>query len=143
MSEKHVKVTVKNGAVDIADGGGLKFDPAKGTRTIFWELGGTEGWFFPKNHPGKPAFTWVDSPDDGIFSDPVICADDRTLVMDDYHFNLASKGDFVYMLRVARVISGGGYEYLTSTYDQFRQIRRADKMGIRTINNPVIINKGP
>jgi len=142
MTDKIVKVTRNADTLDVADAGALKFDVAKGVRTIFWTLSGNEldAWFWPEGHPGKPAFTWIDTPPDGVFPwPPKTIADGKKLVIDNKHFNLRSKVDWKYMLRAAREKPGkpGEYEYATTTYTA------PATTSIRTSNNPVIINKGP
>jgi len=131
MTEKFVPVAVNGSILDVADAGGLKFSPAKGVRTIYWTLPPNNEWFWPENHPGNPAFGWIDSAPDDVFPwPPKIFAAGKKLVIDNKHFNLGSKGEWRYLLRAAREIPGqpGKYEYATTTFT-------------RTSNNPVIINK--
>jgi len=137
MALKIIKVTLnEDGVLDVADGGkGLEFDAAKGVQIVAWSLSGRElasAWF-PKGRD-LPAFTWIDSPDSGIFSDALVAGSGRRLLIDNDHLNAGSVGEWVYMLRVAYRKQDGSTDYYTTTHS------RTLKDGTRTSNNPIIIN---
>ena len=140
-SPKIVKVTLVDGNLNVEDAGSLKFSPAKGIRNIQWHLSGKglEHASFPKGPNAPPAFQQLTGPP-GVLTDIAVIAD-RILSVDNRHFNLASVDEYIYQLR-ARVPDAnqpGGYTYYTTTSVIGRPATGAQ--GVRTINNPVIINK--
>jgi hypothetical protein len=136
MTLKVVKVKLNNkGTLDVADSGGLEFDPAKGVQIIAWSLSGNalaNAWF--PDDKQLPAFTWIDTPDPLIFSRPAVTGNGRRVLVDNDHLNLGTQGQWIYMLRVAYQKADGGIDYYTTT------VTRTSRDGTRLSTNPIIIN---
>lgn len=135
MALKIVKVTLANGVLDVADSGGLEFQPAKGVQIVAWSLSGSalsSAWF--PDDQFFPAFSWIDTPSPEIFSQATVAGAGRRLIIDNDHLNLGSQGQWIYMLRAAYVKPDGSLGYYTTTRS------RTNREGIRTSNNPIIIN---
>jgi hypothetical protein len=134
-----LKVTLNaNGTLDVADGGSLNQISPSTTQPnlVVWQLTGPalNNARFGELDPAASGFVWIDNPA-GIFSNPVRSANGRRLILDDNHTGTATKGQWIYLLRV--VVSHGNQP---DTYHSTTNGRKTAKDGTRTTNNPVIIN---
>lgn len=70
---------------------------------ISWELQDKENNYrFVEMSHDPPGFSWFEptSKNEEFFSKPELCKDCGNLTMDDWHQNNASRGDYIYTLRV-------------------------------------------
>ena len=117
--------------VSVADNGGQnQISKGPGAQTISWNLTGplAQGYFVPLTD-AEPGFDWIQQPPAGIFSQPTISANGNSLSIQDTHTDSSSNGSWIYVIRI--VYQGKIY---STTFET----------GVGgTVNNPVIINKGP
>jgi len=156
---KVVNVSLKGDVLDVDDAGALQFKSSKAVRRIEWRLSGSalDDAFFPGSDSGVEAFALVKAPRFDVVCNAVVIDAGRTLVAINKHFNVGSMGDFVYLLRVGTPDSSlpGGVRYYTTTYDEppppppppttsgpkpGGKGKGKGRKGVRTINNPVIVN---
>ena len=140
MTPKIVQVKLSNTDLDVQDGGGLKFYAAKGLRRIEFRLDAASALVWSTTL-GKPAFFIAKSttPQNPL-SPPQVIDDGKTLVVNNAHFNVSTVGEIVYVLTAAKPDPSqtDGYRYYQTTVSNPDAPRKA---GVRTIDNPVIINK--
>jgi hypothetical protein len=145
MSDIEVKVSLKGGFLDVADGGdGIGVGP-HGVQSIAWlldpvTLAGCR--FEPIGAEG--GFNWVHTAHQNVFSSPWISADGKRLTLEDGHHGEATRGENIYVLRVRK-----SRTVLYTTTHTLRMKKAPGKgkgkgkggtKGVRTSNNPVIVN---
>jgi hypothetical protein len=145
MSDIEVKVSLKNGVLDVSDGGdGIGVGP-HGLQSIAWLLDAKTlaGCHFEPLGP-EGGFNWVKTVKQGVFSTPWISADGRRLTLEDTHTGEATRGESIYILRVRKSKS---VLYSTTHTLRMKQAPAKGKgkgkgavKGVRTSNNPVIVN---
>jgi hypothetical protein len=119
--------------LDVIDNGGQNQVPKNPQpQTITWHLTGeiAQGNFVPMSAP-EPGFQWVDkeAPKVGIFTPATIGSGGNSLSIQDTHTDSSSSGEWIYKLRV---------QYQGQVYTTTHSLGPA-----ATVNNPIIINKGP
>lgn len=117
--------------LDIADNGGQnQISKGPGAQTISWNLTGplAQGNFVPVTD-AEPGFDWIQQPPQGVFGLPQISANGNSLSITDTHSDSSSNGQWIYVIRVAYQGRIYATQYETGVGG--------------TVNNPIIINKGP
>ncbi|MEO8159818.1 MAG: hypothetical protein ABI588_00255 [Arenimonas sp.] len=141
MALKILLVTLNNDDVlDVSDGGDTGIDRARGVEIIVWKLSGSNlnGAEFADETPDGSGFNWIDK-STGIFSQPLLSANRRRMIMEDDHPNAGSAGHWIYMLSVRlRDPDANGKPVFRTTTNVRGKKRKKDT---RTTNNPVIINR--
>lgn len=147
MTDIVLTVSLKGGVLDIDDKGGIDIYPHPGvTQSIAWVLDPKTlaGCVFEMPGGDSGGFHWISTPHPKIFSTAWLSPDRSRLTVEDRHVSTATSGPFIYMLRVRKNKS-----VVYSTTVQPPLPRRKAKggkhgkganKGIRTTNNPVIIN---
>ena len=139
MTPKVVNVKLKNNFLSV--GPALEFRPAQGLRRIEFRLDPASALIWPEGsaHPNRMAFHVVQSnTKKDPLTPPAIVDGEKTLVVNNAHFDLSTHGDIVYALCAAEPVASGGFRYYYSAIVDFTQPRSG---GMRPIDNPVIINK--
>ena len=138
-----LRVTLTPGKLlDVSDGE-LRVAKSNNIEVIVWQLAGgglKDAWFLDVDTGPTRGFTWINPPDDRIFSLPRRSANNQRLIMDDDHPGGYSLGKWIYMLNVAVPNAGGGYDIRSTTHSLQKKDVREGLSLIRTTNNPIIIN---
>lgn len=138
MGNHLLKVTLNSkGDLDVADGGKLEVSPSTAVQLVVWSLSGPglKDAEFGGPDPGDLGFTWVTT-NNGVFSGAMRGARKRRLFLEDDHWGLATKGGYVYLLRVRIPGKNGAADTYASTTHT-----RISKTGVRMTENPIIINR--
>jgi hypothetical protein len=129
----NVSLDSSNGVnrLSVTDNGGQnQVGTSPNPTTISWNLTGqlTQGSFVAMD-AALPGFQWVQPPPANLFGTPTISANGNSLSITDNHVDSSSNGQWIYMLRV----NYNGAVISTQA-----------TVGVGgTVNNPLIINKGP
>jgi hypothetical protein len=141
---QRILVRLKGGYLDVEDGeDGIEVYPSADGDSIEWQLtgAGLQGCKFPDFYEDLPPIAWIYFTGElFVMRGEAVVSQGRHLSVDVDHFGPESIGDTVYMLRVSK--PGGGY-YTTTHHRRIGKSAAGRPLkGRRTINNPVIINKG-
>lgn len=148
MSDIVLTVSLKGAVLDVDDDGGVGIVAHPGvTQSIAWVLDPKTlaGCIFEPPGGDSGGFHWISTPHSNIFSTAWLSPDRTRLTLEDRHVGSSSRGPFVYMLRVRKnksvVYSTTVQPPLSKRKGKGGKHGKSDKNGIRTTNNPVIINK--
>lgn len=143
---QRILVELKNGYLDVVDGeDGIWVYPSEKGDSIEWQLHGTglQGCKFPDFFEDLPPIAWIDHTGGRfVMRGESVVSQGRHLTVDVDHFGPDSIGETIYMLRVRK--PDGGY-FTTTQYPNMKKGPGKGKgktKGVRTTNNPIIINKG-
>ena len=143
-NETKVKVSRSGTDLEVDDKGvGIKV-PKGNYHTIRWELDKAtlaNGKFEPMGIAAA-GFAWISSPPDGAFSSPWVSCEGTVLSIENYF--LTGAADYIYLLRVR----DGANVYTTRVPLVTDPVQsgtqgggKDDTMRIKTITNPIIINR--
>ena len=142
---KEIRITVRKHpqlpyTLEVVDNGGIKI-PKNDFHTIHWELENASlstGQFEPVGIAAA-GFAWISNPPATAFSAPWVSLGGKVMNIENYFTSGAN--DWIYMLRV-RV---GQDIYSTTVPETPPSVsvgkRKQPTLGIRTSNNPIIINR--